>query len=52
MPASTSPPSTWAARRQGGDAICLVSLDGPIPEAVLAEVRALPLVVQATPLRF
>jgi D-3-phosphoglycerate dehydrogenase / 2-oxoglutarate reductase len=37
---------------QGGDAICLVSLDGPIPEAVLAEVRALPLVVQATPLRF
>ncbi|MDO9711153.1 phosphoglycerate dehydrogenase [Paracraurococcus lichenis] len=37
---------------QGGDAICLVSLDGPIPEAVLAEVRSLPLVVQATPLRF
>ncbi|WP_431268156.1 phosphoglycerate dehydrogenase [Dankookia sp. P2] len=37
---------------QGGDAICLVSLDGPIPEPVLAEVRALPLVVQATPLRF
>ncbi|WP_135467830.1 phosphoglycerate dehydrogenase [Crenalkalicoccus roseus] len=36
----------------GGDAICLVSLDGPIPEPVLAEVRALPLVVQATPLRF
>ncbi|MFC7473220.1 phosphoglycerate dehydrogenase [Dankookia sp. GCM10030260] len=37
---------------QGGDAICLVSLDGPIPEPVLAAVRALPLVVQATPLRF
>ncbi|TCZ59917.1 phosphoglycerate dehydrogenase [Roseicella aquatilis] len=37
---------------QGGDAICLVSLDGPIPESVLAEVRTLPLVVQATPLRF
>jgi D-3-phosphoglycerate dehydrogenase len=36
----------------GGDAICLVSLDGPIPEPVLAEVRALPLVVQAVPLRF
>ncbi len=37
---------------QGGDAICLVSLDGPIPEPVLAEVRGLPLVVQAVPLRF
>ena len=37
---------------QGGDAICLVSLDGPIPEPVLAEVRSLPLVVQAVPLRF
>jgi D-3-phosphoglycerate dehydrogenase len=36
----------------GGDAVCLVSLDGPIPEPVLAEVRALPLVVQATTLRF
>jgi D-3-phosphoglycerate dehydrogenase len=36
----------------GGDAICLVALDGPIPEPVLAEVRALPLVVQAVPLRF
>lgn len=37
---------------QGGDAICLVSLDGPIPEAVLAAVRALPLVVRAVPLAF
>jgi D-3-phosphoglycerate dehydrogenase len=37
---------------QGGDAICLVSLDGPMPEPVLAEVRALPLVVQATALGF
>ncbi|RAI59314.1 phosphoglycerate dehydrogenase [Roseicella frigidaeris] len=37
---------------QGGDAICLVSLDAPLPEPVLAEVRSLPLVVQATPLRF
>jgi D-3-phosphoglycerate dehydrogenase len=36
----------------GGDAICLVGLDGPIPDAVLAAVRALPLVVQATPLAF
>lgn len=36
----------------GGDAICLVGLDAPMPEAVLAEVRRLPLVVQATPLAF
>ncbi|MCO6419577.1 phosphoglycerate dehydrogenase [Siccirubricoccus sp. KC 17139] len=36
----------------GGDAICLVALDGPMPEPVLAEVRTLPLVVQAAPLRF
>jgi D-3-phosphoglycerate dehydrogenase len=37
---------------QGGDAICLVSLDGPVPDAVLREVRALPQVVHATPLAF
>ena len=36
----------------GGDAVCLVSLDGPLPEPVLAEVRRLPLVRQAVPLRF
>jgi D-3-phosphoglycerate dehydrogenase len=36
----------------GGDAICLVSLDDEVPESVLADVRALPLVVQATPLEF
>ena len=36
----------------GGDAICLVSVDQPIPDAVLAAVRALPLVMQATPLEF
>lgn len=36
----------------GGDAICLVSVDEPVPEAVLAMVRTLPLVVQATPLAF
>jgi D-3-phosphoglycerate dehydrogenase len=36
----------------GGDAICLVGLDAPMPEEVLARVRALPLVVQATPLAF
>ena len=36
----------------GGDAICLVSVDEPVPETVLATVRALPLVVQATSLEF
>jgi D-3-phosphoglycerate dehydrogenase len=37
---------------QGGDAICLVSVDEPVPEDVLAMVRTLPLVVQATGLAF
>jgi D-3-phosphoglycerate dehydrogenase len=37
---------------QGGDAICLVSVDEPVSEDVLARVRDLPLVVQATPLAF
>ena len=36
----------------GGDAICLASVDEDVSEAVLAEVRALPLVVQATALAF
>ncbi len=36
----------------GGDAICLVSVDEDVSEAVLAEVRALPLVMQATGLSF
>ena len=36
----------------GGDAICLVSVDEPVPEDVLAMVRTLPLVVQATSLAF
>ncbi|MBW8270970.1 phosphoglycerate dehydrogenase [Caldovatus aquaticus] len=36
----------------GGDAICLVGLDAPMPEEVLARVRRLPLVMQATPLAF
>jgi D-3-phosphoglycerate dehydrogenase / 2-oxoglutarate reductase len=36
----------------GGDAICLVGLDGPMPEPVLNAVRRLPLVVQAVPLAF
>jgi D-3-phosphoglycerate dehydrogenase len=37
---------------QGGDAICMVSVDEPVPEEVLAMVRTLPLVVQATALHF
>ena len=37
---------------RGGDAICLVSVDEPVPDAVLAQVRALPAVVQATTLDF
>jgi len=36
----------------GGDAICLVSLDQPVEDGVLERVRALPLVMQATPLAF
>jgi D-3-phosphoglycerate dehydrogenase len=36
----------------GGDAICLVSVDEPVPEEVLAMVRTLPLVMQATSLSF
>jgi D-3-phosphoglycerate dehydrogenase len=36
----------------GGDAICLVSVDDDVSESVLAEVRGLPLVVQAVALRF
>jgi D-3-phosphoglycerate dehydrogenase len=36
----------------GGDAICLVSVDEPVSEKVLATVRALPLVVQAASLSF
>ncbi len=36
----------------GGDAICLVSVDEAVPDDVLAMVRTLPLVVQATSLSF
>ena len=38
--------------QQGGDAICLVSVDEKVPEDVLAMVRTLPLVMQATALDF
>jgi D-3-phosphoglycerate dehydrogenase len=37
---------------EGEDAICLVSTDGQTPDEVLAQVRALPLVTQATTLAF
>ncbi|OYV38394.1 MAG: phosphoglycerate dehydrogenase [Acidocella sp. 20-61-6] len=37
---------------QGEDAICLVSTDGDTPDEVLSQVRALPLVMQATTLAF
>ena len=36
----------------GGAAICLVAVDEPVRERVLAKVRSLPLVAQATPLTF
>ena len=36
----------------GGDAICLVSVDEDVSDAVLNEIRALPLVVQVTSLTF
>jgi D-3-phosphoglycerate dehydrogenase len=37
---------------EGEDAICLVSTDGDTPDTVLADVRKLPLVMQATTLAF
>ncbi|KAB7740828.1 phosphoglycerate dehydrogenase [Parvibaculum sedimenti] len=36
----------------GGDAICLIEVDGDVPEAVLKEIQALPHVVQAKALTF
>jgi D-3-phosphoglycerate dehydrogenase len=38
--------------RPGGDAIALIEVDQPVPEAVLAAIRALPSVVQCKPLGF
>jgi D-3-phosphoglycerate dehydrogenase len=38
--------------KPGGDAICLVSVDEPITDAVLAKVKALPQVIRANRLRF
>jgi len=36
----------------GGDAIALVEIDGPVPEAVLDTLRKLPMVKQAKALAF
>jgi len=36
----------------GGDAICLIEVDGDVPAGVLAEIQALPHVVQAKALSF
>ncbi len=38
--------------KPGGDAICLVTVDEPITDAVLAKVKALPQVLRANRLRF
>jgi D-3-phosphoglycerate dehydrogenase len=38
--------------KAGGDAIALIEIDGDLPDAVLAKVRALPQVQQAKPLKF
>ena len=38
--------------KQGGDAIALVEIDGPVPADVLGKVQALPQVKQAKALRF
>jgi D-3-phosphoglycerate dehydrogenase len=38
--------------KPGGDAICIVTLDEPMPEAVMEEVRGLPHVVRANRLAF
>ena len=36
----------------GGDALCLVEIDEPLSDAVLAKVRAVPHVNQVVPLEF
>jgi D-3-phosphoglycerate dehydrogenase len=36
----------------GGSAVALIEIDGELPEAVLAKVRALPQVQNARPLHF
>ena len=38
--------------KPGGDAICMVAIDEPVSEDVLAKIRALPQVVRVNPLEF
>jgi D-3-phosphoglycerate dehydrogenase / 2-oxoglutarate reductase len=38
--------------RPGGDAICMVALDEPVPDEVIAKIRALPQVVRVNRLEF
>jgi D-3-phosphoglycerate dehydrogenase len=38
--------------KPGGDAICMVAIDEPVSDAVLAKVSALPMVVRARRLAF
>jgi D-3-phosphoglycerate dehydrogenase len=38
--------------KPGGDAICMVAVDEPVPEEVLAKIRALPQVVRVNRLEF
>jgi len=38
--------------KPGGDAICLVAVDEPLPDEILAKVRALPMVTRANRLAF
>jgi D-3-phosphoglycerate dehydrogenase len=38
--------------RQGEDAVCLVSTDQPVSEALLAQIRAIPHVLRARGLKF
>ena len=38
--------------RPGGNAICLVAVDEPVSDEILAQVKALPMVVRANRLRF
>jgi D-3-phosphoglycerate dehydrogenase / 2-oxoglutarate reductase len=38
--------------KPGGDAIALIEVDAPVPEAVLAQIQSLPQVLQVKPLAF
>ena len=38
--------------KPGGDAICIVAVDEPVPDDVMAKIRALPQVVRVNRLEF